>query len=165
MQRKKFFRISLGWQIIIGLVLGIILGQIFYHNKAAIQIMQNIGTMFISLIQMIVLPIVISCLTVGIANMGDIKKLGRIGLKTLIYFEVMTTLAIIIGIIVANVTHPGTYINIHDLQSSDISQYTTSAKTAEHNGIWSILMSIIPTNIFAAMGKGDMLPVIFFSVD
>lgn len=84
MQRKKFFRISLGWQIIIGLVLGIILGQIFYHNKAAIQIMQNIGTMFISLIQMIVLPIVISCLTVGIANMGDIKKLGRIGLKTLI---------------------------------------------------------------------------------
>lgn len=98
MQRKKFFRISLGWQIIIGLVLGIILGQIFYHNKAAIQIMQNIGTMFISLIQMIVLPIVISCLTVGIANMGDIKKLGRIGLKTLIYFEVMTTLAIIIGI-------------------------------------------------------------------
>lgn len=164
MQRQRYFRISLGWQIIIGLILGIILGQIFYQNKAVIQVMQNIGTMFISLIQMIVLPIVISCLTVGIANMGDIKKLGRIGLKTLIYFEIMTTLAIIIGIIVANVTHPGTYIDIHSLKSSDISQYAASAKSAKHSGIWSILMSIIPTNIFAALGKGDMLPIIFFSV-
>lgn len=164
MPKQRFFRISLGWQIIIGLVLGIVLGQIFYHNKAAIQIMQNIGTMFLSLIQMIVLPIVISCLTVGIANMGDIKKLGRIGLKTLIYFEIMTTLAIVVGIVVANVTHPGSYINIHDLQSTSISQYTASAKAAQHSGIWSVLMNIIPTNIFAAMGKGDMLPVIFFSV-
>lgn len=164
MQRQRYFRISLGWQIIIGLILGIILGQIFYQNKAVIQVMQNIGTMFISLIQMIVLPIVISCLTVGIANMGDIKKLGRIGLKTLIYFEIMTTLAIIIGIIVANVTHPGTYIDIHSLKSSDISQYAASAKSAKHSDIWSILMSIIPTNIFAALGKGDMLPIIFFSV-
>jgi len=129
LQRQRYFRISLGWQIIIGLILGIILGQIFYQNKAVIQVMQNIGTMFISLIQMIVLPIVISCLTVGIANMGDIKKLGRIGLKTLIYFEIMTTLAIIIGIIVANVTHPGTYIDIHSLKSSDISQYAASAKS------------------------------------
>ncbi|WP_125763651.1 cation:dicarboxylate symporter family transporter [Companilactobacillus hulinensis] len=164
MQKQKFFRLSLGWQIIIGLVLGIVLGQLFYHNKAAITVMQNIGTMFISLIQMIVLPIVISCLTVGIANMGDIRKLGRIGLKTLIYFEVMTTLAIIIGIVVANITHPGTYININDLKGSSISQYTASASTAKHSGIWSVLMGIIPTNIFAAMGKGDMLPIIFFSV-
>lgn len=164
MQRQRFFRVSLGWQIIIGLILGIILGQVFYQNKVAIQVMQNIGTMFISMIQMIVLPIVISCLTVGIANMGDIKKLGRIGLKTLIYFEIMTTLAIIIGIVVANVTHPGTYIDIHTLKGSDISQYTATAKTAKHSGIWSILMSIIPTNIFESLGKGDMLPIIFFSV-
>ncbi|TGD23768.1 glutamate/aspartate:proton symporter GltP [Companilactobacillus suantsaicola] len=164
MQRRKFFRVSLGWQIIIGLILGIVLGQLFYQNKAAIQVMQNIGTMFISMIQMIVLPIVISCLTVGIANMGDIKKLGRIGLKTLVYFEIMTTIAIIIGIIVANVTHPGTYIDIHSLKGSDISQYTATAKNAKHSGIWSILMSIIPTNIFESLGKGDMLPIIFFSV-
>ncbi|AUI72711.1 cation:dicarboxylate symporter family transporter [Companilactobacillus alimentarius] len=164
MQRQRFFRVSLGWQIIIGLILGIVLGQVFYQNKAAIQVMQNIGTMFISMIQMIVLPIVISCLTVGIANMGDIKKLGRIGLKTLLYFEIMTTLAIIIGIIVANVTHPGTFIDIHSLKGSDISQYTSTAKTAKHSGIWSILMGIIPTNIFASLGKGDMLPIIFFSV-
>ena len=75
MKRYRAYRLTLGWQILIGLVLGIILGVIFYQNKTAITAMQNIGTMFISLIQMIVLPIVVSCLTVGIANMGDIKKL------------------------------------------------------------------------------------------
>lgn len=91
--------------------------------------MQNLGTMFISLIQMIVLPIVVSCLTVGIANMGDIHKLGRIGGKTLIYFEIMTTIAIALGLIVGNITHPGTFIDIHQLKSTDISQYMTTAKS------------------------------------
>ena len=94
MKRYRQFRLSLGWQILIGLVLGIILGVVFYGNKTAITAMQNIGTMFISLIQMIVLPIVVACLITGIANMGDLKKLGRIGGKTIIYFEVMTTIAI-----------------------------------------------------------------------
>ncbi|GAF37880.1 proton/glutamate symport protein [Lentilactobacillus farraginis DSM 18382 = JCM 14108] len=77
--------------------MGIVFGIIFYKNQVAITTMQNIGTMFISLIQMIVLPIVVSCLTVGIASIGDIKKLGRVGLKTLIYFELMTTVAIALG--------------------------------------------------------------------
>ena len=72
----------MGWQIMIGLALGIICGLIFYQNKSAITVMQSLGTIFIRLIQMIVMPIVVSCLTVGIANIGDIKKLGRIGGKT-----------------------------------------------------------------------------------
>lgn len=97
MKRYKSYRLTLGWQILIGLVLGIVFGIIFYKNQVAITTMQNIGTMFISLIQMIVLPIVVSCLTVGIASIGDIKKLGRVGLKTLIYFELMTTVAIALG--------------------------------------------------------------------
>ncbi len=75
MKHYRGYRLTLGWQILIGLVLGIILGVVFYGNKVAITSMQNIGTMFISLIQMIVLPIVVSCLTVGIANMGDLKKI------------------------------------------------------------------------------------------
>lgn len=106
MKRYRVYRLTLGWQILIGLILGIVLGVVFYQNKTAIIAMQNIGTMFISLIQMIVFPIVVSCLTVGIANMGDIKKLGRIGGKTLIYFELMTTIAIILGLIVANIFTP-----------------------------------------------------------
>ncbi|WP_283680184.1 cation:dicarboxylase symporter family transporter [Lentilactobacillus sp. Marseille-Q4993] len=164
MKHYKWYRLSLGWQIMLGLVMGIILGVVFYGNQIAITTMQNIGTMFISLIQMIVLPIVVSCLTVGIASIGDIKKLGRVGLKTLIYFELMTTIAIAVGMVVANVLHPGTMINIHSLHSSDISQYMATAKAAKHSGIWETLMGIIPTNIFASLSKGDMMPVIFFSV-
>lgn len=165
MKHYRGYRLSLGWQIMIGLVLGIILGVIFYQNKTAITAMQNIGNMFINLIQMIVLPIVVSCLTVGIANMGDIKKLGRIGGKTIIYFEVMTTIAIVLGLIVGNVFHPGDFINIHQLHSQDISQYVATAKTAKaHSGIWATLVGIIPTNFFHSLSTGDMMPVIFFSV-
>lgn len=149
----------------IGLVLGIICGMIFYHNSAAITVMQSLGTIFIRLIQMIVMPIVVSCLTVGIANIGDLKKLGRIGGKTLIYFEVLTTIAILLGLLIGNITHPGTFIDIHKLHATNISQYMSTAKTAAHNsGFWQIILSIIPTNIFKSMADGDMMPVILFSV-
>lgn len=155
----------MGWQIMIGLVLGIICGVVFYHNNGAITVMQSLGTIFIRLIQMIVMPIVVSCLTVGIANIGDIRKLGRIGGKTLIYFEVLTTIALILGIVIANVTHPGSFIDIHKLHATDISQYMSTAKTAQHNsGFWPLILSIIPTNIFKSMADGDMMPVILFSV-
>lgn len=164
MKKYRFTRLSLGWQIVIGLILGIIVGGMTYHNKTAISAMSNLGTIFLSLIQMIVLPIVVSSLTVGISNMGDIHKLGRIGGKTLIYFEIMTTIAIALGLLVGNLTHPGTFINIHDLQSSDISKYISTAKTASHTGIWDTLLGIIPTNFFKSLSEGDMMPVIFFSV-
>ena len=165
MKRYRFGRLSMGWQIMIGLVLGIICGLIFYQNKSAITVMQSLGTIFIRLIQMIVMPIVVSCLTVGIANIGDIKKLGRIGGKTLIYFEVLTTIALILGIVMANITHPGSFIDIHKLHATDISQYMSTAKSAEHNsGFWPLILSIIPTNIFKSMSDGDMMPVILFSV-
>nr|WP_220480920.1 cation:dicarboxylase symporter family transporter [Limosilactobacillus balticus] len=155
----------MGWQIMIGLALGIICGLIFYQNKGAITVMQSLGTIFIRLIQMIVMPIVVSCLTVGIANIGDIRKLGRIGGKTLIYFEVLTTIALILGIVMANITHPGSFIDIHKLHATDISQYMSTAKSAEHNsGFWPLILSIIPTNIFKSMSDGDMMPVILFSV-
>lgn len=149
----------------IGLALGIICGMIFYHNSSAITVMQSLGTIFIRLIQMIVMPIVVSCLTVGIANMGDLKKLGRIGGKTLIYFEVLTTIAILLGLLVGNITHPGTFIDIHKLHATNISQYMSTAKSAAHNsGFWQIILSIIPTNIFKSMADGEMMPVILFSV-
>ncbi|WP_204122267.1 MULTISPECIES: cation:dicarboxylate symporter family transporter [Levilactobacillus] len=164
MQKYRKYRLSLGWQILIGLILGIILGAVFYQNKVAITAMQNIGNMFIGLIQMIVLPIVVSCLTVGIANMGDIKQLGRIGGKTIIYFEIMTTIAIALGLLVGNIFKPGDFIDIHQLHSTDISQYVSSAKSAGNSGIWATLMGIIPTNIFKSLSEGDMMPVIFFSV-
>ena len=160
----KKFKITLGWQILIGLILGIILGLVFYKNTTAITAMQSVGTMFIRLIQMIVVPIVVSCLTVGIANIGDIHKLGRIGGKTILYFEIMTTIAIILGLVVGNVFHPGDFINVHSLHATDITQYMTTAKTANHTGIWGTLINLIPVNVFNSIASGDMMPIIVFSV-
>lgn len=160
----KKIKITLGWQILIGLVLGIILGLVFYKNTTAITAMQSIGTMFIRLIQMIVVPIVVSCLTVGIANIGDIHKLGRIGGKTILYFEIMTTIAIVLGLVIGNIFHPGDFINVHSLHATDITQYMTTAKTANHTGIWGTLIGLIPVNIFNSISSGDMMPIIVFSV-
>lgn len=149
----------------LGLVLGLAFGVVFYQNDTAITAMSNIGTMFINLIQMIVLPIVVSCLTVGIAGMGDVKKLGRVGVKTLVYFEIITTIAIILGLVIANVFHPGTLVDITSLKSTDISQYVSSAKSvAKDGGLWNLVMGIIPTNIFASLSSGNMMPIIFFCV-
>ncbi len=115
---------------------------------------------------MIVVPIVISTLIVGIAGGGDAKKLGRIGLKTIIYFEVITTIAIIIGITLANVFQPGVGIDMSALTVVDISQYekTTEQVQSGSHSLVSTILSLIPANVFASMAKGDMLPIIFFSV-
>ena len=151
LKKLKVYRLSLGWQIILGLLIGIGLGVIFADDKGFIKFANGLGSTFINMISMIVLPIVFSSLVVGIANMGDIKKLGRIGLKTLIYFEVLSTIAFIIGMLVSK------------LSQVDISTYVKTAKQASHSGLGSILMSIVPSNFFDALATGQMLPVIFFS--
>lgn len=155
--------LSLGFQIVIGLIIGIVLGYFFNGNKPFIAFANGLGTIFINLISMIVLPIVITCLTVGIANLGDIKKLGRIGLKTIIYFEMLSTIAFIIGLIVSNFAHLGTMIDLSKLKAADISQYVHAAKTT-HGGFGALLLSVVPKNIFTAMSTDKMLPVIFFCV-
>jgi len=167
----KGFKISLAWQILTALVLGIIVGAVL-HNQPdnrewlVTNILSPAGDIFIHLIKMIVVPIVISSLVVGIAGVGDAKKLGRIGVKTILYFEVITTLAIVVGITLANVFQPGTGIDMSTLATVDISKY--EATTAEVQGgphsLVTTILSLIPQNIFASMAKGDMLPIIFFSV-
>lgn len=162
--KKEKRNIGLGWRIVFGLIIGIVLGVLFFKNKMAITTMQNIGTMFIGLIQMIVLPIVVSSLTVGIAKMGDIRKLGRVGLKTLIYFEILSTIAIVLGMIAGNVFEPGAHVNVHNLQATNISSYLSTAKSASSGGIWSTVMDVVPTNFFASLADSKMLQVIVFSV-
>lgn len=163
MKKNKVFRLSLGWQIILGLVIGVILGVVFADNKKFIAFANGLGSTFINMISMIVLPIVVSSLIVGISNMGDIKKLGKIGLKTLIYFEVLSTIAFIVGMVISNFSHLGYMLDLSQLSHVDISTYVKTAKSAAHNGLGSILMSIVPSNFFDALATGQMLPVIFFS--
>ena len=120
MKRIKSWRLSLGWQILLGLAIGIILGACFYENIKFITFATNLGDAFINLISMVVLPIVMSSLIVGIANMGDLRKLGRIGVKTLIYFEILSTIAFIIGMVISNLAHLGSMVDLNQLTKTDI---------------------------------------------
>ncbi len=167
----KTQKISLAWQILIALVLGIALGAVLHEQQESRQwlisnILSPAGDIFIRLIKMIVVPIVIATLIVGIAGVGDAKKLGRIGFKTILYFEIITTVAIILGITLANVFQPGHGIDMSTLTAVDISQYqktTEQVQSSSHSLVGTVL-SLIPPNIFAAMAHGEMLPIIFFSV-
>src|SRR5690554_7660983 len=114
---------------------------------------------------MIVVPIIISTLVIGVAGTGDMKQLGRLGGKSLIYFEVITTIAIILGLFAANVFKPGEGIDMNQLTETDISSYVeTTEDVGEGGGIIDTIVGIVPTNIVDAMSQGDMLSIIFFSV-
>lgn len=158
---KKF---GLAFQIILGLALGIIVGAIFYGNPVVTSYLQPFGDIFIRLIKMIVVPIVFSSLVVGVAGVGDIKRLGKIGGKTILYFEIITTFAIIIGLIVANLFHPGNGVNISSLATTNIDKYMNTAEAASNHGFIDTFINIVPTNFFESLAKGDLLPIIFFSV-
>jgi len=161
---KKKFRISLATQILVGLILGIIIGGIFYENPKIETYLQPLGDIFLHLIKMIVVPIIISTLIVGVAGTGDMKQLGRLGGKSLIYFEVITTVAIVIGLLSANLFHPGAGVNMNELSKGDISKYVATTEEVQHEGPFDIIVGIVPTNIIQAMSEGDMLAIIFFSV-
>ncbi|MBP1936049.1 cation:dicarboxylate symporter family transporter [Paenibacillus sediminis] len=157
-------KLGLAWQILIGLILGIILGTIFYGNPSVEKFLQPIGTIFIRLIKMIIIPIVISSIVVGVAGAGDIKKVGKLGGKTIIYFEIITTVAIVIGLAAANIFQPGTGIHLDSLAKGDISSYLSTEKEVESHSLADTFINIVPQNIFAALTEGNILAIIFFSV-
>ncbi|TKC18323.1 cation:dicarboxylate symporter family transporter [Robertmurraya kyonggiensis] len=159
-------KISLATQIFIGLVLGIIVGAIFFGNPTAASYLQPIGDIFLRLIKMIVIPIVLSSIIVAVAGVGDFKQLGKIGGKSILYFEIITTIAIIVGIASANIFHPGSGVDRSHLQQTDINSYVETAETQEtsHSSLIHTIVEIVPTNPIAAIAEGDMLAVIFFSL-
>jgi len=160
----KKIKFTLAIQILVGLILGVFVGAIFYGNPTVSTFLKPIGDIFLRLIKMIVVPIVFSSLIVGIAGVGDIKKVGKLGGKTLLYFEVITTVAICLGLLIGNVVHPGTGIDMHSLVKTSISSYVNTASTVQHHSFADTFVNIVPTNIFQSLGNGDMLPIIFFSI-
>lgn len=157
-------RIGLAWQILIGLALGIAVGAIFFGNPAVVSYLQPIGDIFIRLIKMIVVPIVVASIVVGVAGVGDVKKLGRLGGKTIIYFEIITTIAIIVGLLIANIFQPGKGVNMEQLTKTDISKYTHTTEQVQSHSFADTFVNIVPTNIVKSLADGDMLAIIFFSV-
>lgn len=147
-------------RVIIGIILGIMVGFIFPEFGAQLKVLADI---FIKLIKMVIAPIIFLTVVIGIGGMGDLKKVGRIGGKALLYFEIVTTFALAIGILVVNFVKPGEGFNISGAQGADVSEYTKQAAEAEH-GFMDFVMSIIPDSVFGAMANGELLPILFFAV-
>ncbi|HWR41628.1 dicarboxylate/amino acid:cation symporter [Sporomusa sp.] len=142
-------------QIFIGLILGVIFGYAF--PKYAVEL-KPIGDMFIRMIKMIVVPLVVSSLVMGIAGTGDFKKLGRLGVKSILWFELATTIALFVGLFVVNVFQPGVGVNV---TAGDAGSAAAAAKKTID--MTQMLVNLVPTNFVDAMVRGDMLQIIVFS--
>ena len=157
---SKFLN-SLFGRVVVALILGVALGAFFPHFAESLR---PLGDGFLKLIKMVIGPIVFCVVVSGMANAGDLKKVGRVGLKAVIYFEVMTTLALGIGLVLAWVTRPGVGMNI-DLRSLDAASLSTYAKNAESlKDTAGYLMKIIPETAIDAFAKGDILQILVFAV-
>ena len=148
------------FQVLVAIGIGVVLG---YFYPATATAMKPFGDGFIKLIKMMIAPIIFTTVVVGIAKIGDMKKVGRVGLKALIYFELVSTLALAIGLVVVNVVRPGSGINadVQVLDAKEVGAYTTGRKplsTVDH------LLHIIPDSAVGAFAGGEILQVLTFSV-
>jgi aerobic C4-dicarboxylate transport protein len=155
----RFFR-TLYFRVIVGIIAGVIVG-IFYPHAG--ERLKPLGDMFIKLIRMMIAPIIFFSVVVGIANIGDIRKLGRVGLKALVYFEAVTTFALLIGLAVATLVQPGRGMNVDPatLDAKSVTQYTTEAK---HLDFVDFVLNIIPDNFASAFSKGEILQVLLLAI-
>jgi aerobic C4-dicarboxylate transport protein len=147
-------------QVIIAIVIGILAGH--FYPSFAVQL-KPLGDGFIKLIKMMIAPIIFCTIVTGIAGMQNTKKVGRVGLKAILYFEVVTTLALIIGLVVINVLKPGVGMNIDpaSLDTKSVENYITESKS---QSVGDFFMHIIPENIVNALSTSNILQVLFFSV-
>ena len=157
--KKPFYKI-LYVQVLFAIVLGVLLG-VFYPELGTK--MKPLGDGFIKLIKMIIAPVIFCTVVAGIAGMQDMKKVGRVGGKALLYFEVVSTFALVIGLVVANVAKPGAGFNVDvaHLDTKAIAQYT---EKAQHQSTVDFLMNIIPNTFVDAFAKGDILQVLLIAI-
>src|SRR3954449_3127578 len=147
-------------QVLIAIALGVLIGYFYPHLGKALK---PLGDGFIALIKMMIAPVIFCTVVHGISSMGDLKRVGRVGLKTLVYFEVISTLALAIGLLVGEVLQPGNGFNI-DPASIDPKSVSTYVTQAKEQGIVSHLMAIIPDSYLGALARGDLLQVLLVSI-
>ena len=154
-------------QIFIGLLLGILIGYLFPSSDASGVHVAGIGEQikpiadtFLRMIKMIIAPLLFSTLVVGIAGTGDLRSMGRIGLKAIIYFEVATTIALFLGLLIVNVFQPGVGVQAPVLSTDSLKGVQA---IQAHTG-WDMLVSLIPTSVVDAMARGDILQLVVFSI-
>jgi aerobic C4-dicarboxylate transport protein len=154
---------SLFVQVVVGLVLGIVLGMFTPGFGIGLKFFSDA---FLKLISMIVAPIVFCVVVHGIAGAGDLKKVGRVGGKALLYFECMTTIALVVGLALAYLVAPGRGMNINTatLDQHALTTYADNAHKLQGGGIGSFILNIIPTTSFDALARNDVLQVLFFAI-
>src|SRR5271166_5756702 len=158
--RRRHWYSSLWVQVSIGIQLAILFG---YLDPARAVAMKPLGDAFIRLITMIITVMIFCTVVTGIAGMRDLRKVGRVGGKALLYFEIVSTLALVIGLIVGNVVHPGSGFNV-DASKLDTKAVAEYAGQAKSQTVTDFLMHIIPTTIVDAFAKGDILEVVLVSI-
>jgi len=149
---------NLTFQVLVAVSLGILLGVVAPDTAKSLK---PLGDTFINLVKMVITPIIFLTIVHGIASMADLRKLGRVGGKALLYFELVSTLALAIGLIIVNVTKPGAGLDISKMAMGDVSKYTSAG--AQQSTL-EFMLHIVPSNVVAAFASGELLPVVFFSV-
>src|ERR1700676_2921438 len=157
--RRPVYR-ELYFQVLVAITLGVALG---YFNPPLAEKMKPLGDGFIKLIRMMIGPIIFCTVVTGIAGMGDMKKVGRVGIKALLYFEVVTTAALIIGLVIVTIVQPGAGINADPttLDAKSVAQYTTSS---EHLTTVDFFLNIIPDQITNAFARGEVLQILLVAI-
>ncbi|MDB4874125.1 MAG: sodium:dicarboxylate symporter [Gemmatimonadetes bacterium] len=145
-------------QVLVAIALGMLLGAV---APDVARKMKPVGDTFVNLVKMVIAPVVFLTIVLGIANMRDLKRVGRVGGKALLYFEVVSTVALLIGMLVVNVLKPGQGLAVATLAKSDVSSYVTQGKSMNFA---DFLTHIVPSSVVDAFAKGDMLQVVFVAV-
>ncbi len=151
---------SLYLQVIVAIVAGVLLG---YFHPALGEGLKPLGDAFIALVKMIIAPVIFLTVTLGIAQMGDLKKVGRVGFKAVLYFEVLTTIALVIGLLVANSVQPGVGMHI-DPASLDAGAVADYKQKAASGGVVAFVLDIVPKTFVSAFVDGNLLQVLLISV-
>ena len=145
-------------QVLFAISLGVLLGVV---SPGTAKAMKPIGDTFINLVKMVIAPIIFLTIVTGIANMHDLKKVGKVGGKAFLYFEIVSTIALAIGLLVVNLTKPGAGLDVTSMAKGDISAYTAQGKALS---FVEFLTHIVPSSVVDAFAKGDIIQVVFFAV-
>ena len=158
-ERRPWYTV-LYLQVLVAIVVGIFLGHYFPHSGTQ---MKPLGDAFVNLIRMMIAPVIFCTVVHGIASMSDLSKVGRVGVKALLYFEVVSTVALALGLLVGEIVHPGAGFNI-DPTALDPKAVATYATRAKEESIVGHLMAIIPNTFFSAFDRGDLLQILLVSI-
>jgi aerobic C4-dicarboxylate transport protein len=149
---------NLTFQVLVAISLGVVLGLVAPNAGRA---MKPLGDTFVNLVKMVIAPVIFLTIVLGIANMSDLRKVGRVGGKALLYFEIVSTFALAIGLLVVNITKPGEGLDVSSLAKGDVSKFTEQGKAMS---FVDFATHIVPSSAVDAFARGEVLQVVFFAV-